>query len=41
MFTIGCIAYRWEGIFFPIDNAMHYNALAAKGILQSPIRHAA
>ena len=30
-FTIGRIAYRREGIFFP----MHCNALAAKGIIPS------
>jgi len=22
MFTIGCITYRREGIFFPVDNAL-------------------
>jgi len=31
MFTTGRIAYRLKGIFFPIE--MHYNALAAKGII--------
>jgi len=27
MFTIGCITYCWEGVFFPIENAL----LAGKG----------
>ena len=35
--TIGRIAYRWEGVFFFIDNARDYNALAAKGIIRLPI----
>jgi len=33
--TIGHITYRQEGVFFPLT--MHYNALAARGIIRSPI----
>jgi len=36
MFTIGRIACRREGIFFPTDNA-YYNGLAAKGIIRSSL----
>jgi len=38
MFTIGRITYRWQGILFPIDNALCISyALTAKGIIRSPI----
>jgi len=35
MFMIGRIAYCREGIFFLL--AMHYNALAAKAVIRSPV----
>jgi len=37
MFTIGRIAYRREGIFFPIDNCTITRSLQKGSIIRSPI----